>query len=143
MNSMVLNRPQSNMHTGSSIGLSHDSETMINQNYDILKHYLIPLTRKKDTVEEKFKELLIKWKAETLFSSSITQIINNDSYLEIIKMGKKIVPFILRELEKEPNHLFFALRMITNEDPISDEDRGDLEKMAKAWVRWGKERGLN
>ena len=48
---------------------------------------------------------------------------------------------LLRELEKEPDHWFVALRTITGADPVAPEDAGRMDRMSAAWVRWGKEHG--
>ena len=53
------------------------------------------------------------------------------------------MPFILQELEQKPDHWFAALRAMTGEDPVTPEDRGQMDRMASAWVRWGKEHGLS
>ena len=52
------------------------------------------------------------------------------------------VPLILSELEKEPDHWFWALEAITDENPVAESDAGDVEASARAWVRWGREKGL-
>jgi hypothetical protein len=63
------------------------------------------------------------------------------AYQEIITMGQEVVPLLLRDLEQEPDHWFAALRAITGAHPVPPEDRGDLHKMAAAWLRWGKDNG--
>jgi hypothetical protein len=57
-------------------------------------------------------------------------------------MGTAVVPHLLRELERRPDHWFWALTAITGADPVKPEDRGKLRKMTDAWLRWGKEQGL-
>lgn len=44
---------------------------------------------------------------------------------------------ILRELEREPDHWFWALQSI----PVEPEQRGRLTQMAGIWIQWGKEHG--
>jgi hypothetical protein len=34
-----------------------------------------------------------------------------------------------------------ALRQIAGVNPVSPADRGNIEKAAEAWLRWGKEQG--
>ena len=58
-------------------------------------------------------------------------------------MGKDAIPLILARLEfegDEPKMWFWALRVISNEDPVTDSDRGNFKAMAAAWLRWGRER---
>ena len=45
------------------------------------------------------------------------------------------------ELDREPDYWFWALQAITGEDPVPPAHRGDLSKMAAAWIRWGKQQG--
>ena len=47
-------------------------------------------------------------------------------------MGKEVVPLLLGELIRKPDHWFMALTKITGENPIGTEDVGDLEKMCAA-----------
>jgi hypothetical protein len=63
------------------------------------------------------------------------------AYQQIIGMGEDVIPLILWELEKTPNHWFWALRAISDEDPVKPEERGNIHKMAQSWLKWGKEHG--
>jgi hypothetical protein len=92
--------------------------------------------------EDRFQLLAKKWKNETKHLSSLSQIIINKFYQQIIGMGQLALPFIFRELQIEPNHWFWALECITGEDVIlANEDVGDMRKMAALWIQWGKEHG--
>jgi hypothetical protein len=92
-----------------------------------------------------FQELAKKWREETSGSSSPLEKVINDNYLMIIKKGTQnkeiIVPLILKELEKEPNFWFKALRLITEEDPVKPEEFNSYKLVTKAWLSWGKEKG--
>lgn len=93
--------------------------------------------------EFEFKRLTREWHKERVALSSITDIAMCPSYQKILAMGKSVLPLIFQSLEAEgdePDMWFWALRMITDEDPITDEDRGDIVAMANAWLRWGRER---
>jgi hypothetical protein len=63
------------------------------------------------------------------------------AYQAIIGMGPSIIPLLLHELEKQVDAWFWALQAITEEDPVSQEFRGNWQEMGKAWIAWGKERG--
>ena len=81
------------------------------------------------------------WLKERGATSSVTEIINCSSYKTIIALGEMAVPLILKQLEMEgddPDHWFYALTAITGEDPLADDDRGDMKRMAEAWLAWGK-----
>jgi hypothetical protein len=90
------------------------------------------------SLNDRFRHLAIKWKSERKPVSSVNRLVDHPAYREIIDMGKPAVPLILDELKKEPDHWFVALNKITGVDPVPVEDRGNLPKMAEAWLRWGK-----
>ena len=60
------------------------------------------------------------------------------AYQKIIGLGQQAIPLILKELEKEPRLWFWALRMLTRTDPVSENILGDLKAMQKAWLDWGR-----
>jgi len=54
-------------------------------------------------------------------------------------MGDKAIPLILRQIENEgddPDHWFWALQAITRANPVSENARGDMREMARAWLDW-------
>lgn len=91
----------------------------------------------------RFHALTKKWREERGFTSSISKMALCSSYQQIIGMGEKAVPLILRQLRDEgddADHWFWALKMITGEDPVSAEAVGDTVQMAAAWFAWADER---
>jgi hypothetical protein len=90
-------------------------------------------------LEEEFQSHAQKWKRETFYMSSLDDMCVHPSYQRIIGMGRQAVPLVLRELEKEPDHWFWALTAITGQDPAQGED--SVEGAAKAWLKWGREQG--
>lgn len=89
----------------------------------------------------KFQKLANKWKEETLLLSSTEEIESNPSYLEIICMGKSILPYIFQDLKSEPNFWFYALEKITGVNPIRPSHRGIIDLMTEDWLKWGEENG--
>jgi hypothetical protein len=94
-------------------------------------------------VERRFQQLAAEWREGTGPLSSASKMIQHPACQGIIALGRDVVPSILRDLERQPDHWFAALRAITGEDPVAPEDRGVMERMAASWVRWGKEHGLS
>lgn len=91
----------------------------------------------------KFKRLTQQWHEERGAASSITEIAMCPAYQKIIAMGEAVLPLILRQLESEgdePDMWFWALRAITNVNPVTEDMRGDMVAMAQAWLAWGRER---
>jgi len=101
----------------------------------------VPAAQQAESIEQKFQRLAAVWRAETGHLSSTTKMVNHAAYQEIIGMGAAVVPSLLRDLQKEPEHWFAALRAITGAQPVPPGERGRIDKMAEAWLRWAKEHG--
>jgi hypothetical protein len=93
------------------------------------------------TPEERFQHLAGVWRQEVAYLSSVTAMSQHPAYQAIIGLGPDVIPILLRELEHNPDHWFVALHALTGASPVPPEDRGYLDRMAAAWVRWGKEHG--
>jgi hypothetical protein len=63
------------------------------------------------------------------------------AYQEIIGMGPEVVPLLLADLARQPDHWFTALKAITGANPVDPADCGRIEKMAEAWLQWGRQNG--
>lgn len=121
------------------LGLSKESETSLENYKRIYFHYYVPLSR--STYQQEFYDLLLNWRGETRHLSLVADIAMHPSYQKIIGMGEKVVPLLLRELQKKPEHLFWALKAITGADPIQPSQRGKLKEMAQTWLTWATENG--
>ena len=95
-----------------------------------------------EPLHERFQELKDDWKSRTRHLSNMAQIALVFSYQQMIGMGPAAIPFILAELEKEADHWFWALEAITNENPVAENDAGDVEASARAWIEWGRQNGF-
>jgi hypothetical protein len=89
-----------------------------------------------------FRDLVRQWKDDTISLSSIEEMALHPAYQRIIGMGPAALPWILKELETEPDYWFWALRAITGQDPVQPSDRGLLAEMTNAWLDWAKIRGI-
>jgi hypothetical protein len=94
------------------------------------------------SLAERFLELTLDWKSKSRHLSNTAQISMIFSYQKIIGMGPLVVPLILAELQREPDHWFWALEAITGENPVAKQDFGDIEASANAWISWGSQNGL-
>ncbi len=104
----------------------------------------LPLTRPevvRAEVRERFQQLVGQWKEESLYLSNSVKMAMLKPYQRIIGMEPAVVPLILEELQREPDHWFWALESITQEDPVPTEARGRIEDMAEAWIAWGRQQG--
>lgn len=92
----------------------------------------------------KFERLLAQWHGERDATSSVAEMSMCDGYQKIIAMGEVAIPLIIFHLRSEgdePDHWFWALRVLTEVNPVADEDRGNVVKMAQAWLGWAEAQG--
>lgn len=94
-----------------------------------------------ETVEARFQRLASDWHAGTAYASSSSDLVAHPAFQEIVGMGTAVIPLLLRELENRTGHWHRALRQITGADPVPPADRGNVDRAAEAWLRWGKEQG--
>ncbi len=93
------------------------------------------------SADEKFDCLAAAWRENRGPTSSLTEMAMRPEYQRIIGMGHEAVPLLLEELQKAPDHWFWALVAITGEDPVPPEHKGKLSEMTKAWLQWGRDEG--
>lgn len=92
--------------------------------------------------EQRFKALASEWKQATRFLSNVNTKVMHPAYQKIIGMGEAAVPFILDDLAKNgPNDWFWALHVLTEANPITDEISGNMAAMTEAWLQWGRKSG--
>ena len=75
------------------------------------------------------------WRKETKFSSSISKMVQNTNFKNILSLGKPAVPAILNEIHFAPSNLVWALNYIEgfniSKTPVT------IEEACKKWVKWG------
>ena len=84
----------------------------------------------------RFHRLVRRWRAETAYYSSTTDMLAHPAFVEIVEMGRKVIPLIVEQLRQQPDHLVGALVRITGENPVSNNDRGNIYAAATAWIGW-------
>src|SRR5438552_1282659 len=108
----------------SATGLSHDAQRVATVLREVNQHLREPVSR--TTTARRFADLAETWKRETELLSSIQQVAMTPAYQEIIGLGQAVVPLILQDLRREPEHWFWALAAITGENPVRTESRGNV-----------------
>lgn len=93
-------------------------------------------------IEPAFHSLVAEWRATRGQHSRLDKLVLNSAYQRIIGLGKPAIPLLIKEMAERPSHWDWALKAITGEDPVPKDAWGDLAKIASAWVRWGKDNGL-
>ena len=99
-------------------------------------------TIQQDDLQEQFKLLARTFHDDCAHLSSVREVVLHPAYLQIIGMGPRVLPLILKELEHEPGHWFWALRAITQVDPVVPENRGVIANMTQDWLQWARGSGL-
>lgn len=89
-----------------------------------------------------FKRLVDQWERERPRGGDLGVMVLHPAYQRIMAMGSDAVPWLLAELERKPGHWFWALHFITGVNPVPPESEGKLKEMASAWIRWGREQGI-
>ena len=100
-----------------------------------------PAPQSAAALEATFLALVREWKAQRGPTSSTTELATVASYQRIIGLGPAVVPLLLRELERQPDHWFWALKAISGADPVPVTSRGKLQEMAQCWLTWGRQQG--
>jgi len=85
-----------------------------------------------------FLNLKKQWLENTKFSSNAFLNLNHPAHSEILRYGKPFLPFILEDLKENRNHWFYTLSLISGEDPVLQENKGNVERMSEDWIEWGK-----
>lgn len=97
----------------------------------------------KEPTKEEFLEKVKELNEDTKFQSNPIYSDGHPAHLRICAMSKVALPWILESLRDEPNWWFSALRAITGEDPVTEEQWGRLDKCRDAWLEWGFKNGIN
>jgi GAF domain-containing protein len=95
-------------------------------------------------VEERFLKLASVWEEETAALDLFKRVVH-PTYQKIIGLGYPVVPVLLKDLARNrnnPNHWFWALEAIVDENPVKPKHRGYMPKMVDDWVDWGIEKGI-
>jgi hypothetical protein len=93
-------------------------------------------------VELAFEELALTWAAETAHLSSPAILLEHPAYRQIIGLGPRVLPLVLRDLAEHGRFWFPALAAISGENPVPDEAIGDVKRMTEAWLQWGRDNRL-
>lgn len=109
----------------------------------VLGDFSFPVSRIGLDVSEYYTEAKKRWEEETAFSSSLTDIESSPALSEIVNIGWRAVPFIVKDLRQEPSLLFIALQKITGHNPVLNEHRGNIEFMTNDWLKWATEQNIH
>jgi hypothetical protein len=96
-----------------------------------------------DEFETSFRRLAEEWKSETAPLSSIRLKKEHPAYRRLVALGEPAIPLILADLARQPSHLFWALRDITNVNPADPGVAKDFRDVIRCWIEWGQAQGYD
>jgi hypothetical protein len=131
---------------------STDRIASLESKVDELKRHVEILSREVERVSllheplvpseiDRFTSLVAEWKDGRGHLSKIRDLSSHPAYQQIIGMGPKVIPLLLREMEQRPSHWDWALRSITGADPVPKQSMGKIKEMAAIWAQWGRDHG--
>lgn len=94
------------------------------------------------SLADRFERLKDDWKEQSQYLSNTTQMTMLRPYQQIIGLGSPVIPLILEELSREPDQWFWALEVLSDENPVVAESVGNVALMTEAWLNWGRRKGL-
>lgn len=86
-----------------------------------------------------FDRLTAAWRAETAGAPFVMTRVMHWAYQRIIGMGSAALPLIFADLERAPDHWFWALTAITGTDAAEGLD--DMQSASSAWLGWARQHG--
>lgn len=99
-----------------------------------------------ESLPERFAKLAEEWENSTRHLSSPAQIMMHPNYQAVLGMAQEnrdeLVRLMLTDLRDHNRAWFWALSYLTGDNPIKTSEAGKFDKMIKAWIKWGKERGI-
>jgi hypothetical protein len=84
--------------------------------------------------QQRFARLVAEWKVGRGHSSKLRDLAMHPAYQQIIGMGERAVPLLIKEMNQRPDQWDWALRAITGTDPVPRESWGKLKEIAAAWI---------
>jgi len=91
-------------------------------------------------LEKEFNERADRWERESSIHSSPGEKFFHRDYIRIIGKGERVVPFILKRLEKSKKDWLWALEHIIPEEENPAKGIEDFRDAVQAWLDWGKDK---
>jgi hypothetical protein len=91
--------------------------------------------------EREFNALAEQWVKRRPKGADIPNMVASPIYQSVIAMGDRAVRPILLRLRSESEHWFYALHVITGDNPVPPAKSGKVAEMVAFWLTWGRERG--
>ncbi len=87
-----------------------------------------------------FEKLLKSLKSETMYLSSVDEILKNKNYNKICDLD--VMPLVFKDMEKSGNVFWFDYCYLrTQQNPIKVGHEGRISKMVDDWLDWAVNNG--
>lgn len=93
-------------------------------------------------LEHKFNKYKTDWIKQTCYHSNPEIVYNNENYKNIISLGNKVIPFLIKDLNENNGDWIFALSSILGVDPVKDSSKGNWINMKKDWLKYIEENDI-
>ena len=93
-------------------------------------------------LEHKFNKYKADWIKQTCYHSNPEIVYNNENYKNIISLGSKVIPFLIKDLNENNGDWIFALSSILEVDPVKDSNKGNWTNMKKDWIKYIEENDI-
>ncbi len=126
--------------TSSAVGINADINLHSNVDGLLNNPLTVQYLQEVDDVNElelnerrRFYNYYNSWVNETAFLSSVTDIISQQDFQQIIAMGNTAIPYIIDEIKANPSNLVWALNLICKERV--SEKQLSIKDACKLWVK--------
>lgn len=92
--------------------------------------------------QDRFNTLAMEWLCGMGYGSNPAALTSHPSYKAIVGYGSDAIPFILAQLKRAPSLLSWTLFDITGDNPVKPSEHGNVVKITRAWLKWGKKKKL-
>jgi transposase-like protein len=116
-----------------------DATNIESQDHAYARHIWPGATFISSQLKDEFNLRADRWRMETSFQSSLVAKFMHEDYQIIMAMGTPAIPLILTRLKTAHEHWFWALKHLARKDVAEGID--NPTHAARAWLKWGKEKG--
>lgn len=93
--------------------------------------------------EAKLERLESKWSEEVINLSSPSDICENPYFKQIVAIGFDALPYIMKNMHRDPLSWSLVLHAITGVNPVPREDRGVARHTLTAWREYFRASGYD
>lgn len=87
-----------------------------------------------------FEELADRWEDETGHFSSPLRKTKHPCFADMLQIGDNIIPWVMKRLKARTVFWYLILERIGSDPPRIDA-AGDMNKLRRLWLEWGRKNG--